>query len=178
MAKGYHHVTRDIRSQIYVYKASGWSMQRMAKKLGVHVSTISREIRRNKGKQGYRIEQADRKARELRSAVSQAATKMKPDLIKQIKERIQAKSSPEEIAIRLKEKGISIRHESIYKMIWADKQGGGILYKHLQHHGERYDKMSSGNSGKGCVPGRVDISECPETVEEKSCIGDLGERVE
>jgi IS30 family transposase len=53
MAKGYHHVTRDIRSQIYAYKASGWSMQRMAKKLGVHVSTISREIERNSGKRGY-----------------------------------------------------------------------------------------------------------------------------
>ncbi|KAB2644787.1 MAG: hypothetical protein DVB29_00845 [Verrucomicrobia bacterium] len=58
---------------------------------------------------------------------------MKRDLIKQIKEEIQAKWSPEQISIRLKEKGILISHETIYKMIWSGKQGVGILYKHLRH---------------------------------------------
>ncbi len=59
MAKGYHHVIRDIRSQICAYKASGWSMRRIAKQLGFDVSSISREIKRNSGKRGYRLNQAD-----------------------------------------------------------------------------------------------------------------------
>ena len=172
MARGYHHVTRDQRCQICALRARGCSIRSIAKQIVLHPSTISREIRRNKGKRGYRIEQADRKARERRSRASQAAKKMKSDLIKQIKEEIQAKWSPEQIGIRLKEKGIFISHETIYKMIWADKQGGGILYKHLRHHGKRYNKRSSGKAGRGCIPGRIDISERPKIVEEKSRIGD------
>ena len=31
MPKGYHHVTRDIRSQIYALKASGLSLRGIAK---------------------------------------------------------------------------------------------------------------------------------------------------
>ena len=116
MARGYHHVTRDQRCQIHTLKASGWSMRRIANYIGCHVSTISREIKRNSGRRGYRINQADRKARERRSIASQAAKKMTPDLVKQIKEEIQAKWSPEQIVIRLEEKGISISHETIYKM--------------------------------------------------------------
>jgi len=172
MARGYHHVTRDQRCQIYALRARGCSIRSIAKQIALHPSTISREIRRNKGKRGYRIEQADRKARERRSMASQAAKKMKSDLIKQIKEEIQAKWSPEQISIRLKEKGIFISHETIYKMIWANKEDGGILYKHLRHHGKGYNKRSSGKAGRGCIPWRVDISERPKIVEEKSRIGD------
>ena len=157
MARGYHHVTRDQRFQICALRARGCSIRSIAKQIALHPSTISREIKRNSGKRGYRFNQADRKARERRSGASQPAKKMKPDLMKQIKEEIQAKWSPEQIVIRLKEERISISHETIYKMIWADKQGGGILYKHLRHHGKRYNKRSSGKAGRGCIPGRIDI---------------------
>ena len=52
MDRGYHHVTRDTRSQIEALKARGCSIGSMAKQLGHHPSTITREIKRNKGKQG------------------------------------------------------------------------------------------------------------------------------
>ena len=48
MARGYHHVTRDKRSQIEALKARGCSIRSMAKQLGHHPSTISREIKRNR----------------------------------------------------------------------------------------------------------------------------------
>ena len=48
MARGYHHVTRDKRSQIEALKARGCSIRSMAKQLGCHPSTISREIKRNR----------------------------------------------------------------------------------------------------------------------------------
>jgi IS30 family transposase len=171
MAKGYHHVTRDIRSQIYAYKASGWSMQRMAKKLGFHVSTISREIERNSGKRGYRLNQADSKAVERRRAASMRVYKMTPGVIEKIEEKIKLDWSPEQISGRFKKEGIFISHESIYIMIWADKKSGGELYKYLRHRG-KYHKRSSGKAGRGCIPGRVDISERPKIVERKSRIGD------
>lgn len=85
---------------------------------------------------------------------------------------IQAKWGPEQIVDRLKIEGILMSHETIYKMIWADKHGGGILYKHLRHHGKRYNKRSSGKAGRGCISGRIDISERLRIVEGKARIGD------
>lgn len=172
MARGYHHVTRDQRCQIYAWKASGWSMRQMAKQLGCDPSTISREIKRNSGQRGYLLNQADRKARERRSRISQEPKKMKADLVVRIREMILAKFSPQQIVDRLKLEGIFISHETIYRMIWADKKAGGTLYKHLRHHGKRYNKRGSGKAGRGCIPGRVDISERPQNVETKSRIGD------
>ncbi len=64
MVKSYHHVTRDQRFQTYALKSNGCSLHFIAKQLGCNVSTISREIQRNKGKKSYRIDQADRRARE------------------------------------------------------------------------------------------------------------------
>ena len=171
MAKGYHHVTRDTRSQICAYKASGWSMRRMAKQLGFDISSISREIKRNSGKRGYRLNQADIRAIERRKAASTRAYKMSTALIMRIQEKIKIDWSPEQISGRFKKEGISISHESIYRMIWADKKAGGELYKHLRHRG-KYHKRSSGKAGRGCIPGRVDISERPKIVERKARIGD------
>jgi IS30 family transposase len=172
MARGYHHVTRDKRSQIEALQARGCSIRSIAKQLGCDPSTISREIKRNSGKRGYRIEQADRKARERRLAASQEPKKMKPDLVARLKEMILAKWGPQQIVDRLKIEEVLISHETIYRMVWADKRAGGILYKYLRHHGKRYNKRSSGKAGRGCIPGRIDISERPKIVEEKSRIGD------
>jgi IS30 family transposase len=81
--------------------------------------------------------------------------------------------SPEQISGRLKEQGkASISHEAIYQYIWENKRSGGILFKQLRHKGKKYNKRSSGKAGRGCIPNRVDITERPEIVEQKSRIGD------
>ena len=80
--------------------------------------------------------------------------------------------SPEQISGRFKLEGVFISHESIYRHIWGDQRKGGQLYKHLRHHGKRYNKRSSGKAGRGCIPNRVDITERPAVVEAKSRIGD------
>lgn len=47
MPKGYHHMTHDIQSQIYALKSIGTSLRKIATVVKLHVSTISREIKRN-----------------------------------------------------------------------------------------------------------------------------------
>ena len=172
MAKGYHHVTQEIRSQIQVLKASGCSLRSIATQVGLHASTISREIKRNSGQRGYRYQQAESKAIERRHAASKRPHKLTAELVGMIQEKIRMDWSPEQISGWLKRQGTLISHESIYRMIWADKKAGGKLYQHLRHHGKRYNKRSSGKAGRGCIPGRVDISERPKIVELKSRYGD------
>ena len=47
MAAGYHHVTRDIKCQIFALKSIGQSLGKIALAVGRNKSTISREISRN-----------------------------------------------------------------------------------------------------------------------------------
>lgn len=174
MARSYHHVTRDQRSQIQALKARGISMRSIGRQLGVNPSTISREIRRNKGKRGYRVKQADKKARERRSKASRKPKKLSSSLRQRVIKLIEKKWSPEQISGRLKRKEIFISYETIYKLVRADKKAGGELYKHLRHRGKAYKRRLNGKkAGRGCIPNRIDISERPRIVEEKSRIGDL-----
>lgn len=174
MPKGYHHVTRDIRSQIYALKSTGTSLRKIATIVGKHASSISREIERNTGGRGYRYKQADIKATERRSKASRTPKKLTPPLIAIIEEKILKEEwSPEQIAGRLEKEGIAnISYETIYQHIWKDKRTGGTLHKHLRHNGKKYNKRSSGKAGRGCIPNRVGIDERPPIVEEKARIGD------
>ena len=172
MPQGYHHVTLDIRSQIYALKATGASLHKIANIVDHHVSTISREIKRNKGGRGYRYKQADAKAVERRSNASGTPKKLTPALVAIIEEKLLQDWSPEQISGRLKLDGNRISHEAIYQLVWKDKRAGGTLYKHLRHHGKKYNKRSSGKAGRGSIPNRIDITERPQIVEQKARIGD------
>ena len=44
MSKGYHHLTRDSRCQLYALKKRGDSETQVSKELGAHRSTIYREL--------------------------------------------------------------------------------------------------------------------------------------
>ena len=48
----------------------------------------------------------------------------------------------------------------------------GSLWRYLRHNGKKYNKRKGKNSGRGLIPGRVDISERPAIAPEKSRIGD------
>lgn len=173
MPKGYHHVTRDIRCQIYALKTSGLSLRAMAKIVERDVSTISREISRNTGGKGYRHKQADEKAVERRQKTSSKKKKLTAEMIAYIEEKLRENWSPEQISGRLKlEEATSVSHETIYQHVWADKRSGGDLYKHLRHCGKKYNKRSAVSAGRGCIPNRVDISERPAIVEQKARLGD------
>ena len=54
----YNHLNRDQRSQIYALMSNGSTQKNIAAHLGVHPSTISRELKRNTGGRGYRFQQA------------------------------------------------------------------------------------------------------------------------
>lgn len=54
----YKQLTRDQRYHIYGLWRSGYTQSGIAKEVGVHKSTISREIKRNSRWNGYYPEQA------------------------------------------------------------------------------------------------------------------------
>jgi transposase, IS30 family len=172
MPKGYHHMTREQRCQIEVLRSSGFLQKDIARQLHMSASTISREIKRNSASGKYAFNDADLFAVSRHRRASAKAKRMTIPVFKRMREHLGAGWSPEQISGRLKMEAINISHESIYKYIWKDKRGGGDLYKLLRHGGKKYNKRSSVNSGRGCIPNRIDIKERPEVVETKTRIGD------
>lgn len=174
MPKGYHHLTSHKRCQIYILKKRGDSQSGIARQLNVSRSTICRELRRNRGLNGYRHKQAQRKAVQRRKAAHLDSKMMNERTLSIVIEKLNLQWSPEQIAGWLKKNRPENRvsHETIYKYVWENKRRGGSLYKNLRHSGKKYNKRASKNAGRGCIPDRVDISERPRIVEDKSRVGD------
>ena len=171
--KSYTQLTYELRCQIYALKKTGMSQNKMAEQVNVAQSTISRELNRNTGKRGYRIEQAQKLA-DARKQDARKALKMTDSLIDLIKEKLEIEWSPEQISGRLREKkSIQISHETIYKHIWSDKRNGGELFKYLRRTGKKYQSRSKEKqAGRGFIKDRVSIDERPQVVDDKERIGD------
>jgi len=172
MPKGYKHLTLKQRCQIFQLKSSNTEQKTIASILGVSTSTISREIKRNSGEEGYVVWQASFRSEQRRMKASRKPKKMTASLISEIESHLKEQWSPEQISGRLKLTKTNISHETIYKYIWIDKKNCGELYKNLRHSSKKYNRRKSGKNNRGKIPGRVDISERPNIVDLKSRIGD------
>ena len=56
--RSYHRLTAGDRHQVYALHKAGLRQCAIAEQIGVHKSTIYRELHRNKGLRGYRPKQA------------------------------------------------------------------------------------------------------------------------
>lgn len=172
MTSTYQQLTYEQRCQIYALNKRGDSQRAIAALVGTSQSTISRELRRNRGERGYRYKQAHEKAVERRRNAA-TPTKMTEELIAWIEELIREEWSPEQISgWLLHRQEILISHETIYQHIWADKGCGGDLYLHLRYQGKKYEKRWCGKSARGQIKNRIGIEERPMIVEHKKRIGD------
>jgi len=145
-------------------------MQRdIAVSLGVHKSTISREIQRNTGKKGYRPKQANKKALERRK---QAQTRIRESDWHLIERLIKLDWSPEQISLYLNEEQLrQVSHEWIYQYIYQDKRMGGKLWEHLRCQKKRRKRYGSYEK-RGQIPERVWIDARPAEVAERKRLGD------
>ena len=168
----YTQLTQEQRYQIYAFMKAGFSQSYIASEIGVHKSTISRELRRNRGKKGYRPKQAHRMAVE-RSKQACKFVKMTPQAIAVIEDLIRREFSPEQASAFLKNKEkIQISHETIYQHVIKDKANGGNLYRHLRFSHKKRKKRYGAHDRRGKIKGRVSIDERPAIVDTKKRVGD------
>ena len=97
----FNHLTLEERYHIYIMHKKNISLGEIAKDMGRHKSTISRELRRNKGNRGYRYQQAHIKA-QRRHIDKPKAIKLDEVMKRIITSHIEDKWSPEQISGRLK----------------------------------------------------------------------------
>jgi IS30 family transposase len=166
----YRQLTQDQRYQIYACMKADWSQREIACEIGVHPSTISRELARNRGRRGYRPKQAEQKAQTRKP--NHITTRIAPQTWKLIETYLRQDWSPEQVSGWLfKKRHIQVSHERIYQYIYADKQRGGTLFKHLRCRKQRRKRYGSYDR-RGRLTGCRSIETRPAIVEAKRRIGD------
>lgn len=168
----YKQLTLEDRSQIHAYRQAGFTITETAKRLDRHKSTISRELKRNRGKRGYRPKQADETAAE-RKRGSSKSIKFTESLKESVSELLKKQWSPEQISnhLNISRKGY-ISHERIYQFIKEDRKHGGSLYLNLrQGHRKRRKRYGTGMSLRGQIKNRVLIDSRPSEVEKRTTVG-------
>jgi len=170
----YTQLTLSKRYHISTLNKQGYSQRYIAEEVGVHPSTISRELRRNNDLvRGYNAELA-----QIKSTKVEMKKRKRFSLTKSIEKYIRAKLkqdwSPEQISGRMKlDTGVSVVHETIYRYIYANKKNGGKLYTSLRHKNKKYHCRSNNYMARGTIIDRVMINKRPKIVEKKNRIGDL-----
>ena len=170
--KNYKQLTSGLRYQIYGLKQAGLNQTKIAAELCVDKGTISRELKRNAGKRGWRPGQAQG-MRDKRRQVCLNGRRFSSDDWQEVERLTRLDLSPEQVSERLEfEEVLKISHEIIYQRIYADKRNGGDLHLHLRSQKPHRKRYASGQERRGVIKNRVSIDERPEIVTEKSRIGD------
>ena len=165
----YTQLAQEQRYQIYALLKMGHNQTEIAKEIGAHKSTISRELSRNRGQRSYRPKQAHQMALNRRN---KAKPRIQAESWALIESKLREDWSPEQISSWLKQnKDIQVSHERIYLYILENQRAGGDLYKHLRCQKKRRKRYGSYDR-RGKLPNRRSIEERPEIVEKRQRIGD------
>lgn len=145
----------------------------IAGRIGVHRSTVYREIKRNSNVRlvGYKAYPAIAAARERHRRKRKRG--IAGEIWAMVEELLELDWSPEQISKRLSLEGLpSVSHETIYLRLYRDKLKGGLLYLHLRRRRYGYRKRIHKYSKRGAWDTRRPIRERPPIVDERSRLGD------
>ena len=164
------------REAIMLALHDGLSMTAIALQLGRSLSTVTREVKANGGRESYRVWPAHQRAREncKRPKPSKLAN---PALCDQVTEWLEKFWSPEEISACLHlqfadDPTMHVSHETIYQSLFV--QGRGELRRELARclrSGRTKRRVRGPVETRGKIPNMVMISERPAEVEDRAVPG-------
>lgn len=160
----YTHLTQEERYQISTLLREGFSKRYIAWRLNRSPSTISREIARNRARNGYFAQHAHKLARRRHCPNSK---RIPYDTWVQVIAYLDLQWSPEQIASH-----VSVSLHSIYRFIQQDKSRGGVLFHNLRFRNQRKRKYGSIET-RGQLTNRKSIHDRPAEIEQRSRFGDL-----
>lgn len=166
------HLTLEQRYALKAYLECDKTKSEAAKLLGIHKSTVYREVKRNSSKRGnYNPDLANVLATERKERFCQNR-KFDSSKQKLIENWIKEEQwSPEQIKGYCDKNNIAmVSHERIYQHVRADKRNGGELYKHMRHKLKNRSRPVSGKHET--IKNKVSIDHRPEIVDNKGRFGD------
>lgn len=171
----YSHITSGEREYIAIWKAQGISNREIARRLKRNLSTVKRELKRNRSfTSGFYVAIAAQGLADQRSLLSRKRHPLKnPIVYSYVLERLLRSWSPEQIAGRLKKKNghAVICHETIYAFIYQDKSKTKRLWEYLPRKQKRRQKQSGRSSQKVRIAQRISIHERPIEIDQRKQFG-------
>ena len=167
------HLTLEEREVIAHMYRGGNTQRQIAERLGRSKSTISRELRRNRSRNGYWAVAAQQKAERRRRERPWVAKMQRPEVRRYVRERLRQRWSPDQIAGRSHsdfphDRRRQISHQTIYAWIRAEEASG----KHWQRYLRRLGRKRPAWEKRGRLPASVSIEGRPAVVDRRSRFGD------
>ena len=175
----YQHLTMDERNVIWRMRLLAHTQEEIARCLGRHPGSISRELRRNANCDGhYWPSVAQVKANVRCRAHIRRPKTGSAVLMAHVAARLERRWSPQQIAGRLREVGCrplagkTISHATIYRWIWSDPQRAERFRPYLRVAYKKRRKPYGKPSKRGHIPNRVSIDDRPSVVNGRTRLGD------
>ncbi len=173
-------LSRAEREEISRGLARGESLRAIGRAIGRLHTTVSREVKRNGGRERYRAQPADQAAWDRARRPKPSKLCLNSLLRAVVSEKLCQKWSPEQISGWLRrtypdDLAMQISHETIYLSLFV--QSRGALRRELCAHlrrGQRVRrprKQRSKHQGQGRIAGRVMISERPAEAQDRAVPG-------
>ena len=173
-------LTLAEREEISRGVAAGDSLRAIAKRLGRAPSTISREVKRNGGRQPYRANKGEQAAWDRAHRAKTCKLAKNPALALIVAEKLQLEWSPHQIAGWLKctypdDESYQVSHETIYLTLFI--QARGALKKELIQYLRKPRAMrrsrhhTQKTKDHGRISNTVSIRERPPEVEDRAVPG-------
>jgi len=172
-------LTAAEREELSRGLAVGQSCRALARKLGRASSSVSREVRRNGGREGYRAGEADVAAAQRRRRPKPSKLALSPQLCLEVEAGLKRRWSPKQISGWLKREHsdnalMQISPETIYISLYV--QGRGTLRKELAKHlrtqrSYRHAKNETQPATRGRIPDPIMISQRPAEAEDRAVPG-------
>jgi transposase, IS30 family len=167
------------REEISRGLARGDSCRQIGVGIGRSHTTVSREVGRNGGREGYRAQDADRAGWDRARRPKPAKLVINAALRKVVEEKLELKWSPEQIAGWLGRtypdcERMRISHETIYLSLFV--QARGALRRELAAHlrSGRTTRRPQGRAaaqGQGQLPGKLMICDRPAEASDRAVPG-------
>jgi transposase, IS30 family len=168
-----HHLTPEEREVIARMRSNARSQTEIARQLGRADSTISRELRRNRSRNGYWPVAAQKKADARRSHRPRLPKFQRSDVRRFVQQRLRQYWSPDEIAGRSRrdfprDLPRQISHQTIYAWIRAQEAAGKHWRRYLRSTGWK----RPGRENRGLLPACTSIDRRPAVVDRRGRFGD------
>jgi IS30 family transposase len=170
----------DEREEISRGLVEEQSFHQLGRAMGRAVSTISREVAGNGGRQAYRATRADERALDRARRPKPCQLAFNPALCKLVAGKLSKQWSPQQIAGWLKaqfpgDPSMNVSHETIYKSLFI--QARGVLKKELLAHLRSRRIMRRGRTAttagqtRGQIIDAVSIRDRPAEIEDRAIPG-------
>lgn len=175
------HLTLSEREEIRAGLSAQMSIRAIARSLNRSPSTISREVRRNRGRRGYKAVGANNRANRMAKRPKVCLLERNPQLRNLVLEKLELKWSPEQISGWLRrtfprQNMMQISAETIYKTLYFRNRSAlhHLLVKHLRRshslrHGKRHTRK--GERGTINIVNGVSIHERSKHIDNRRSFG-------